>query len=87
MFALYFSDMVIYVRQVDYILDVLSNVLDLGLKTVQIGFSSLDNTVVEQKVALMADDKFEHDSAKEIQQLSRRWPHILALAFMLYKRE
>ena len=87
MFVLYFSDMVIYVRQVDYILDVLSNVLDLGLKTVQIGFSSLDNTIVEQKVAFMADDKFEHDSAKEIQQLSRRWLHILALAFMLYKCE
>ena len=73
--AFYFSDMVINVWQVDYIFNVLSNVLDLSLETVQIGLSSLDNTVVKVMVALMADYKFEHNSSKEVQQLRRRRLH------------
>ena len=58
--------MVIYVRQIDNILDVFSNVLNLSLKTVEIGLSSLDITIVEVIKAFILDHKFEIYSTEEV---------------------
>ena len=61
--------MVIYIPYVYYVWDVLRNVLELSLKTVQIGLSCLDITIVEVLVAFMTDYKFKHNSPEKIEQL------------------